>query len=136
MHHNGTSLGILETDFQLRHNFPLYFAFIFYDGGGIALALGMVGRSYLYTNSNRFGFGLVFFFFFMFYSIYLPISMNMSPPLCLMCKVLQSLFKKMPLFFFFLFYRYGCLHVYLCATCMPCTHRGQKKMFDLLELEL
>lgn len=78
MHHNGTSLGILETDFQLRHNFPLYFAFIFYDGGGIALALGMVGRSYLYTNSNRFGFGLVFFFFHVLFYLFANINEHVT----------------------------------------------------------
>lgn len=24
----------------------------------------------------------------------------------------------------------------MCATCIPCTHRGQKKVLDILELEL
>lgn len=50
MHHNGASQGILETDLLLRQSWNvlfLCFVFVFYNGGGVALPPGVVGRSYL-----------------------------------------------------------------------------------------
>lgn len=29
-----------------------------------------------------------------------------------------------------------CLHVFLCTMCVPCAHRGQRRMLDPLELGL
>lgn len=37
--------------------------------------------------------------------------------------------------FYFIFYYMICLHVYLCTTCVPCACRGQKCLWEFLELE-
>lgn len=55
---------------------------------------------------------------------------------CQISSMLRNFSHFLKKYFVILFVWVFCLHVYLCNVCVPCAYRSQKRMSDLLELEL